>query len=246
MVRRLESTPMKRKAQRQYDEQEMASILERAAKLQGSTALVPVSQGRTLAEIRAIAVEAGMDGGLVEVAAEAFDSEANPRSPIFGRPLRMELRDSFSGELDDDDRQLFLGILRRSIDAKGGLKETDDTLEWRHFGLLGRELVVLTTHKGKTHLEVRGRYRRGFVATFVAGGLAGGFASAGLLDIVGVLQHLDALAAPFILAGGFFSGRALWGWFSAAKERMLRRTAERLGEFTVENALPPHDPSAKK
>lgn len=238
MPGRLESGPMKRKGHRQYDEREMGDILDRAAKLQGVTAMVPVHGGRTLDEIRSIAVEAGMDRSCVEAAVQSFHAEDQPRLPLVGRSPRMEFTSSFEGALDGEDRRQLLGVLQRALDAKGRTRETLDSVEWRHFGVLGRELVVLETHKGRTHLEVRGRYRRGFVATFLTGGLAGGFAAAGLLDLVGFLRYFDAWAVPLVLGAGLVAGRTMWGWFAAAKERMLRQLADRLAAIVEDNAEP--------
>ncbi len=234
---------MKRKGHRQYDENEMASILERAAKLQGVTSMVPVHGGRTLDEIKAIAAEAGMDAACVEAAVHSFHEVDAPRVPILGRAPRMEFTTLIDGQLDADDRRELLGILQRSLDARGRTRETERSLEWRRFGLLGREMVVVSAHKGKTRLEVRGRYRRGLVGSFVSGGLAGGMASAGLLDLVGLLDLLDQGAVPLILGGAFFAGRTVWGWFSGSKEKKLRALADRMADFTEDSVTTSSPPA---
>ena len=235
---------MKRKGHRQYDEHEMGEILQRAAKLQGVgvTSMVPVQGGRTIDEIKAIAGEAGMNAACVEAAVQSFHEVDVPRLPLLGRSPRMEFSSVVEGQLDPDDRRELLGILQRSLDARGRTSETERTLEWRRFGLLGREMVVVSAHKGKTRLEVRGRYRRGLAASYAAGGLAGGIASVGLLDAVGLLDTLQAGAVPLVLGAAVLAGRTVWGWLSGTKERNLRRLADRLSDFAeesvAENASP--------
>ena len=230
---------MKRKGHRQYDEHEMAAILERAARMQGVTAMVPVHGGRTLDEIKSIAAEVGMDAACVEAAVESFHEIEAPRVPLLGRSPRLELTSTVEGQLDADDRRELLGILQRSLDARGRARESERTLEWRRFGLLGRELVVVSAHKGRTRLEIRGRYRRGMAASFAAGGMAGATAVMGLLDLAGLLDVLQQGAVPLVVAGAYAAGRTLWGWFSGSRERKLRALADRLGGFIEENAAAP-------
>jgi hypothetical protein len=223
-----------RKGHRQYSEHEMAAILERAAALQGTSAMVPVHGGRTLDEIRAIAGEAGLDAACVEAAVRSLDQVHVP-SGVLGRSPRMELETTIAGQLDEEDRRELLGVLQRSFDARGRAVETARTLEWRRMGILGRELVVIHAHKGRTRIEVRGRYRRGMAASYAAGGAAGALASAGLLDLVGILDAFEGGAVALVLAGAFFAGRTVWGWLSRSKERHLRRVADKLSERAEES-----------
>jgi hypothetical protein len=188
--------------------------------------MVPVQNNRTLEEIKAIAGEAGMDAAAVEAAALELGAPESDSLPLIGRSPRMELTCAVEGALDEEDRRELVAILQRALDAGGRTRETLRTLEWRHFGLLGRELVVVTARKGTTTIEVRGRYRRGLVATFLAGGFPAGLATAGLLDFANLFPILDGAAVPLVLGSAFFVGRTLWNWFAAAKERTLRRLTD--------------------
>ena len=232
---------MHKKRHRQYDERQMTALLERAAQLQGGSAMVPVQNNRTLDEIKAIAGEAGMDAAAVEAAALELGAPESDSLPLIGRSPRMEMTCAVEGALDEEDRRELVAILQRALDAGGRTRETLRTLEWRHFGLLGRELVVVTARKGTTTIEVRGRYRRGLVATFLAGGFPAGLATAGLLDFANILEILDGAAVPLVLGAAFFVGRTVWNWYAAAKERTLRRLAARIADFAenAPRALPP-------
>ena len=128
----------------------MGAILEKAAKLQGHamTAMVPVHGGRTLDEIRAIAGEAGMDAACFEAAVRSFHEEHVPRLPLLGRSPRMEFSTVIDGQLDEEDRRELLGMLQRALDAKGRTRESMRMMEWRTLGVLGREMVVVSAHKG--------------------------------------------------------------------------------------------------
>jgi hypothetical protein len=225
------------KPRRGYDDREVAIILEKAADLQ-QVALVPAGARRSLDEIRTIAAEAGMDPAAVDAAAAGMVEPEIDRWPLIGRAPRMELTCSVAGVLDDEGRQQLLGALRRALDARGRATQTAGTLELRHLGLLGRELVVITARRGRTHIEVRGRYRRGLVASFAGGGLAGGLASVGVLELLHVMPHLGDWGVPLVLGAAVAAGRAVWGWFSGTKERSLRRLAQKAAEI-VEDAPPP-------
>ena len=230
---------MKRKRQREYDEREVSLLLDRAAQIQPTEALVPVTGGRTLDELKAIAAEAGMDAAALEAAAQELDRTNTARLPVIGRSPRMELTTTIEGVLDEDDRRELLGILQRELDAKGRVRDVGRGFEWRRFGLVGRELVVVSTHKGKTRIEVRGRYRRGMVLSFFGGGMLAGMSTMGLLDILRLLNPLDILALPIVLAAALYAGRSVWSWWSGIKEQMLRKLSDRLGDFTEESASAP-------
>jgi hypothetical protein len=229
---------MARKRHREYDEREVSFLLERAAELQGSTALVPVGGIRTFDELKAIVREAGMDAASLEAAAQELERTSAAKVPLIGRSPRVEVITTVEGMLDEEDRRELLGIIRRSLDAGGSVRETGNGFEWRRFGTFGRELVVVSAHKGKTRIEVRGRYRRGFLATFLSAGFVAGTATLGLLDLLHLLRALDGFALFPVLGAAFYAGRTLWNWFGAAKERLLGRLADRLGDFTEEHQQP--------
>jgi hypothetical protein len=228
---------MKRKRPRGYDEREVATILERAADLHGA-ALVPAIGGRSLDEIKLIAREVGVDASAVEAAADSLVQDHADRWPLVGRPPRMELTASVHGVLDDEGTGQLLATLQRALDAKGRATVGPGSLELRRLGVLGREMVVVTARKGRTHIEARGRYRRGFVASFAAGGLAGGLASVGLLELLHLVPFLGDWAVPLVLGSALAAGRGVWGWFSGLKERGLRRLVERSAEVVEEEEAP--------
>lgn len=212
------------KGSRGYDDGDVKRILERAA-------LVP------LEEIRSIAREAGMDPAAVDVAARSLGDDAvSERWPIIGRAPRMEATTSVSGVLDEEGRQHLLGLLQRALDAKGRARETPGTLEWRRWGILGRELVVVTARRGQTQIEVRGRYRRGMAASYLTGGLAGGLAAAGLLELAHLTHLLGDWIAPVVMASALGGGRVVWEWFSGLKERALRKLAKRAAAVVADSA----------
>ena len=228
---------MKRKGSRHYDEREVTTILERAAELQGA-ALVPSTGGRSLEEIKSIAVEAGMDVAAIDAAAATLVEPEDDRWPLVGSSPYLELHSTVMGVPDDDDRQQLVAMLQRVVDAKGRAQMGPQGLEWRRFGILGREMVVVTSRKGRTRIEARGRYRRGMAASFLGGGLAGGLAAAGLLELAGVAQDLGDWVAPVVFGAAFFTGRTVWGWFARIKQRKLRRMAERSVELIEEAPEP--------
>lgn len=220
---------MKKKSRR-YDEREVARILDHAADLHKG-ALVPVAGGRSLEDIKAIATEAGMDATAIEAAATQLDDPRGERWPLVGPAPRVEITGSVEGELDDEGRRQLVAYVQRALDSRGKVLQDGSTVTWRRWRLLGREQVVIRVRRGRTHIEVRGRYRRGMIASFVVGGLAGGLASVGLLELLHLPQLLQEWAAPPVMASAFVAGRTVWGWFSRLRGRALGRVAEQAADL---------------
>jgi hypothetical protein len=187
-----------------YSEDEAALILRRAAELQ---------PGRTmsLAELEAVADEAGIERSLVRQAAMELRQPQPPAVPHGVGRLRVVHERMLPARLPADAREHMLAEIRRHLPDPGKLEEHAGELIW---SARGRRLRVIVTGRGEQTL-VRVEENLGGLVGGLYGGIVGGSALGGLGWIIPVC--IAALHMP-ILIPVFF---AVWVYASYLVARTI-------------------------
>ncbi|MEQ9399214.1 MAG: hypothetical protein RJQ04_08570 [Longimicrobiales bacterium] len=213
-----------------FTDEEIQRILQRAADLQErraqARALAP-SHGLTLAELRDVANEAGIDPELVEVAAFEARSEAKRTPAVEGggwvgspRSLRWRLEQTVLGTLPPDRLDWVLRAIRSAAGAKGEVDHVSGQMEWRKED--GSVKVAIGTRGGSTRIEVTSDITSSAGGWPVYGALGvgffgGGAVGGGALELEGIL-----MVVCFVVMG-------LLGWVVGLQ--IQRGTAHRHEEY---------------
>lgn len=239
--------------ERTYREEEVAAILQRAARLERDR---PITAGAlSLPEIEAIARDAGIDLGLVRQAARELDEDrgAGIGAAIAGAPLRRTFERTVDGEIGAEDHERLAEEIRDVLSAPG-IGSTGRTSS------LGRSLTFAGT-TGMSTVQVNvaprdgsTRIRIGVDRSPLAGGLFGGIVGGvggGFGAQVGwmlpVLLHLPVEAglasAGLVVLGAYGLARSIFARNGRGLDRSLDTLADRL-EALVQQAIATRSPPA--
>ena len=231
---------------RRFTDQEFALILRRAQELQDGGAeggRAGSRAGLSLAEIRQIAGEVGIDARYVELAAENLPVTSTPAGALIGAPWQWEVTRVVGGELPEAEKGRVLDAIRSVMKEKGELETAYGRVEWTYDDQLGPLLVRVVPDRGETRVEVSalrsGEAGLAYILPTALGGMIGGAALAGLFGVA------EGGAAPFMvgMAGvSFAAARVFWRARAASWERKVALLAERVTE-AVRRGLA--DPGAK-
>lgn len=229
---------------RRFGDEEITRILRTAVELQERSALtgVDASRGLTLAEIRQVALEAGIDPQFVDLAASREStSDERQESFFFGGPVRWHYQTSIEGEIPERDRDRLLQAIRAITGEKGEVAEVWGRMEWSHNEGVGPTIIGITSRDGRTNVDVSAsKSEEATVITILGtcfGGIALGAGLAGVLGISGaaVLPGIGAMAAF-----SYLGTRTAWHYRSRWWERRLRAIVDRVAGTVADTAvLPP-------
>lgn len=224
-----------------FSEEEFARILRKATELQ-SRALVrgeasPGGQaGMSLAEMKQIAAEVGIDPALLERAAHAVVRERGagdrPRAEKF------ILADSAPGRLSDEDKVRIVQAIRDAAQIHGEAELESTGVEWR--SPRGEPTVYnVSVHSIEGRNQVRVAVDRNVAALLthlptIVGGTLLGVATGAVLEPESFLVGLGLVAGG--VGTGVAAARGLWHWTG---RKVRERAAEILG--SVREALPAPD-----
>ncbi|MFO7563428.1 MAG: hypothetical protein R6X02_12355 [Enhygromyxa sp.] len=236
-----------------YDDKQVALILERAAELQARGGSAD-SRRMSMAEVEAIAGEAGIDAALVRQAARELSrpaAQAQAKHPLLGAAASLHFEARIAGELSSDSFDLLLHELRSALGEPGTHSRTDKSMSWQTalaHGQPGRRLAVtVTVVRGETLVRVDEQLQNLIGGLF--GGLLGGLGGGGM-----GLIALPIVFAPWsvpLFVGGWLGGtylltRRIYKRAVERREQELRRLLARLVDLCEENlsdrgpqALPP-------
>lgn len=128
------------KAIRRYSEAEIAKILERATELQGSEPGMSSGAGMTLSELEDVAMEAGIDVGLVRRAALEVDTSVESFSAwraFLGEDLRVRRETTLPAEIPERAFESLLGVVQSNVQGYGQPSLLGRTLTWQGGGADG-------------------------------------------------------------------------------------------------------------
>ncbi len=219
--------------QRRFTDEEVREILRRAVSRAPSHA-VTRSDGLSLAELKAIGDEVGIDPGRLEAAARdvALGRRGRP-GRLLGAPTVMAFERRVEGAFDPDDTPEILSVIRRTMGRQGEASEIHGALEWKVEGDTGARWITLSTRDGVTTIGGSANLNSAAALTFFPAGILGLIASlVGLVEFVrdgGVVGLVVAVAVLPIL---YTIMRSIFRRVSDAESAKLQRALEELARLT--------------
>ncbi len=223
---------------RRYDEKHTDAILRRAAELQASGGVGATGdRGLTLAEMEAIAREAGIDPALIRRAATEVDHRAAAKSSsFFGAPLRLGLERVVPGEVTDEA----WGEMVIDIQGTLGPGQVSQVGRLRTWSVLLRGgqapprpvSISATVHQNRTVLRVD--EPQGPLAGGLFGGIMGGLGGGGLGVSIGVgigtfqSPLLAVGLAAALVAGSYLLARTIYGSVVRRRSAQLNALLDRM------------------
>jgi hypothetical protein len=222
---------------RRYSDEEVRRLLERAAELETQGASVPAKvKGPTLAELEAIASEAGINPALVRQAATELDSPtggfpavAPDVSGALGAPLSFTLERTVPGEVSVSVLERLVPHIQRVAEGVGHPSLLGRTLSWQSESPQKLRVlqVSVSVGRGETRLSIEERYSN--MAQNLFGGIMGG-GGVGVGMGVGFGVGLGALGSVAFAVG--FPVLALGATFAISRAIFRRSVQGRMRELT--------------
>jgi hypothetical protein len=189
----------------------------------GPTEPQSTRRGFSLAELKSIGREVGIDPARLEDAARAVTQKDELLSnPIVGVPIVLRFKQTVVAELDPTPTVAVLSVIRRVMGRHGEVSEVSGSLEWRTKGGSVERLVSVSSHGGTTTIEASANLRQAAVGTFVSGG--------GVAFVIALMGIAASVGQPTLSIGGL----VLTGGFLATVYVGLRAILKKV--FNSESA----------
>jgi hypothetical protein len=208
---------------------------------------VSSARGLTLADLKEIATEAGIDPDLVGRAVAELESPRGLESVDFltgPGTVRQEVR-AIPGEISEEGLADLFRLVDEKVDDQGTVAEALGRFRWSSKSRFLSTQVSLEPSEGETFIRVEERFN-----SAIKGVLHGLPAAYGLMfSLVGVLEGLTLGALPETLivmgsvAASWGLGSSIWRFLSSRSRKRVQALAEALGMRGRE--LAPSDPPPK-
>ncbi len=142
-------------AKRIYSDKEISSVLKRASELQRTKGPGSMA-GLTLEELEQVAVEVGLDPGLVRKATQELEEEQPwERFYLLGAPTSIDRERIVDGEMTEEKWDEAAAEFRRVFGANGESGQVGRTREWTHaYGEDEHVHVTLSPVEQQTRIRV--------------------------------------------------------------------------------------------
>ncbi len=219
--------------ERRYDEDEVALILHRAVEARATEHDSASGGGLTLAELKEIGAEAGIDASRIEAAAKGlairrFDPATLSRA---GFPPTEQIERVVPGKLDPDHLPHLLDLIRNEFARQGIVEEVLGGLEWRASSVMGGRYVSIRGEGEATRVRVLGNYRDGLLVFGLGPGpmlaIGGGLLAAGF----GAAPVLTGVTAGLAWLSAYLPWRYLFGRERRSLRRVLDAIERRIREL---------------
>jgi hypothetical protein len=158
-------------------------------------------RGFSLAELKSIGREVGIDPTRLEDAARAVTQKNDPlSSPIVGVPTIVRYKQTVDGELDPTRTVAVLSVIRRIMGHHGEVSEVSGSLEWRTKGGSVDRLVNVWSHGRTTTIEASANLRQAAVGTFASGGVI-----AFVIALLGIAASAESGPIALVVTSGFLA-----------------------------------------
>jgi hypothetical protein len=225
-----------------YSDEEFALILRMASEAPGGPDPTPPQPGLTLAEIREIADQVGIDPERVSRAAALLASARDTGgSRLLGGHPRHRLEQSIPGSIPGPQLGRVIDVARRALDTQGETREVLGALEWKGETNAATVSVSVVPREGKTTLQASTDRTETLAAIYAGVGLPVTVVIAVALGKLVFGETGPGVAASFVtgLPPAALLARTLWKRSTRKwRERLLHlldamvREAEALAEVT--------------
>lgn len=215
--------------ERRFTDQEVGEILKRAARDTSSS--TPVKrEGLSLAELKAIGEEVGIDPDRLADAAHAVALESGNRPNGFlGGPTVLNFERKVRGEVDPADTPEVLSVIRRNIGQQGEASEIHGSVEWNANGETGSRYVTLSSRNGTTTITSSANLSNMAILTFVpAGALGLIFTAVGLTTFIKDGSTAGLVVFFVLLPVLYTILRTIMSRFATAESSRLQRVVDEL------------------
>lgn len=172
---------------RRFTDREVRAILKEAVKRAPTTALAR-REGLTLAELKGIGLEVGIDPDRLEDAARSVTGKGGVRpNRLIGAPTRLNVERRVERGFDPEATPRFLSLIRRTMGQQGEVAELRGSLEWSTKGEIGERLVTLSTKDETTTIQGVANLTNAAVLTYLPAGIFGLIGT-----LVGITQAAEA------------------------------------------------------
>ncbi len=221
--------------QRRFTDKEVREILKEAVETTPSRAL-PRGEGVSLAELKAIGQEVGIDPSRLEDAARAVTREDRNRThKILGGPTVLNFERKVEGEFDADDPTEMIACIRRIMGRQGEVRELHGSLEWSDKGESGERYVTLSSRDGTTTIRSSANLSQAATLTFLPAGIIGSMASfIGLIMFAKKGSEVGLIVALTVLPLLYPILRTIFKRFSGSESGRLQQVVDELALLTEE------------
>jgi hypothetical protein len=230
---------------RRYSEQEFAVILRKASELQEAKDSGPgAGRGLSLAEIKQIAEEAGIDPALVTQAASMLAASGEMTSEgtgLFGSPATMQMRSALDRELSQDDLTRLMEVVRYEVRQPGTVHEVLGSVAWKSDSKENPLEVRLTPRDGMTIIEILADQATSKALFHLAGGAGGIIPTMVVMSALGFEKPLILLGLVIGPLLGTLVARPLWTSYAKRWRQRMARLMDMLHEEADLRALPGGD-----
>lgn len=215
-----------------YTDQEVARLLKRAADLdQEAGSGSEVARGLSLADLREVAAEAGIDPAAVTRAAAELATPSTSKIPGFllGETGLIRRTAAVPGTLDRSGLAHLVSVIDAEAPASGTVGEALGSIRWTATGRFMNRQVVVRPTDTETVVRVEERFTdrlRAIIHILPASYGAGGGVALGAAMLGG--GPSTALAALGGTVVGLGLGRALWNGLRARSKGRVERLTQRL------------------
>ena len=228
-----------------YSDEEFAAIVQKATELQdqSSDSAAHSSQklkgregaeGLTIAEVREIGSEVGLERRFIDQAADDLALES---SGLFGGALTQQAQGTFQHVLTEAERIEILDVVRATLKQRGEVHEVAGAVEWKSVGRIARTTVTINATSESVALRVHSDASGVAALTWLGTIGAGLAAGAGL---VGALQPESVLAVVSIVGAGGLAGvgvaRTIWSATTRAFRGRVQRIRDELARSLVDSS----------
>ncbi len=230
--------------ERRFTDEEVHEILKKAVEKAPARALAK-SEGVSLAELKVIGEEVGIDPARLEAAARTVTLGVGERpNRILGGPTILNFERKVEGEFDPEDTPEILSIIRRTMGQQGKVEKIHGSLEWRASaeappwspdGAADTRYVTISSRDGITTIFSSCNLSPAAAATYLPVGLAGLMTSfVGLVKFaksgseVALIVGLSALAALPLL---YPILRTIFGRISRSESAKLQQMMDELARL---------------
>lgn len=182
--------------ERKFTDEEVWEILKEAVEKAPSRALAK-KEGMSLAELKSIGEEVGIDPSRLEDAARAVTlRKRNPPNRLLGGPTVLNFERKVQGEFDPDDTPEILSVIRQTMGQQGEVEEIRGSLEWSAKGDASATYVTLSARDGTTTIQGSSNLSGVAVLTYLVPGFMGFIPT-----LVGLIKFIKDGSIPGLVIG---------------------------------------------
>ena len=219
--------------ERKFTDREVHEILKKAVARAPSQALVQ-REGLSLAELKAIGEEVGIEPARLEDAARAVAlGGSNRGSRILGAPTVINFERKVEGELEPEDTHEALSLIRRTMGLQGEVSEVHGALEWSAKGELGERYITLSPRDGTTAIHGSSNLSNAAILTYLPTGIVGFIVSfAGLVRFAKTGSEMGLILFFAVLPIRYPILRTLFSKISRSESAKLQQVVDELARLT--------------